>query len=38
MGKWTHDQKAADFIADVAKCGEGTYEVPLPSDVIGKSF
>lgn len=38
VGKWENDQKAADFIADVAKRGEGTYDVQLPSDVSGRSF
>jgi len=37
VGQWRNDKAAADFIANVAKKGPGTHDVPLPSGM-GRSF
>ena len=37
FGQWTDDQRAADFIAEVAKKkGSGAHDVPLPSSALNK--
>ena len=33
VGQWLDDQQAADFLADVAKQGEGVFDVKLPADI-----
>lgn len=33
MEQWTNDQSAADFLAEIAKRGEGVYDVDLPQNV-----
>ncbi|MCX4379921.1 MAG: hypothetical protein OSJ61_27845 [Lachnospiraceae bacterium] len=38
IGQWLDDQKAADFLADVAKRGEGVYDIELPVGIQGRSF
>jgi len=37
IGQWLDDKAAADFIADVAQKGPGTYDVPVPARM-GRSF
>ena len=38
VGQWSNNQDAADFLADIAKNGEGVYDVDLPSNVEGRSY
>ena len=38
IGQWLDDQKAANFLADVAKKGEGVYDVELLTGIKGRSF
>jgi hypothetical protein len=38
VGQWLDDQKAAVFLANVAKKGEGVYDVMLPADIKGRRF
>jgi len=39
IGQWKNDQQAADFIAKVAQeKGEGTHDVPLPSNSSSRVF
>jgi hypothetical protein len=38
VGNWSNDKVAADFLEEIAKRGAGTYDVPLPNSVQGKTF
>ncbi len=38
VGKWTDNQAAADFIAEIAQEGNGVYDVELGDDVSGVSY
>lgn len=39
VGQYLNDQKAADFIANVAQTkGPGTWNVPLPAGITSRSF
>ena len=38
VGQWLDNQQAADFLAEVAKKGEGVFDVKLPSDIKARAF